>query len=120
MKPRQQWRGFCFCVLLRLRRVFAARRAVICHLLFARSGTHPRKSNNETGPIGWRTFSPRMTTSFISIRDRKAVPTTSAHNVYTIIARMPIEADGRIRYRIRSKTENVERVVTEDQLSRPL
>lgn len=41
-------------------------------------------------------------------------------NVYTVIARMPIEADGRIRYRIRSKTDNVERVVTEDQLSRPL
>lgn len=33
---------------------------------------------------------------------------------------MPIEADGRIRYRIRSKSDNVERVVTEDQLSRPL
>lgn len=37
--------------------------------------------------------------------------------VYTIIRQMPIEADGRIRYRIRSKSENVERVVTEDQLS---
>lgn len=40
-------------------------------------------------------------------------------NVYTVIARMPVEADGRLRYRIRSKTENVERIVTEDQLSRP-
>jgi hypothetical protein len=37
--------------------------------------------------------------------------------VYTIIQRMPIEADGRLRYRIRSKSDNVERVVTEDQLS---
>lgn len=37
--------------------------------------------------------------------------------IYTIIRQMPIEADGRIRYRIRSKSENVERVVTEDQLS---
>jgi len=37
--------------------------------------------------------------------------------VYTIIQRMPIEADGRLRYRIRSKSDNVERIVTEDQLS---
>jgi hypothetical protein len=37
--------------------------------------------------------------------------------IYTIVARLPIEADGRIRYRIRSKTENLERVVTEDQIS---
>jgi hypothetical protein len=38
-------------------------------------------------------------------------------DVYTIIARMPIEADGRPRYRIKSKTERVERVVTEEQIS---
>ena len=37
--------------------------------------------------------------------------------IYTIIRQLPIEADGRIRYRIRSKSENIERVVTEDQLS---
>jgi hypothetical protein len=37
--------------------------------------------------------------------------------VYTIVAHLPIEADGRIRYRIKSKTENFERVVTEDQIS---
>jgi hypothetical protein len=37
--------------------------------------------------------------------------------VYTIVACLPIEADGRIRYRIKSKTENFERVVTEDELS---
>ena len=37
--------------------------------------------------------------------------------VYTIVQRMPIEADGRIRYRIKSKSDNVERVVTEEQLS---
>jgi len=42
----------------------------------------------------------------------------SRSNVYTIIGRMPIEADGRLRYRIRSKTDNVERIVTEEQLSR--
>ncbi|KQW22266.1 hypothetical protein ASC80_02415 [Afipia sp. Root123D2] len=44
----------------------------------------------------------------------------SESNIYTVVARMPVESDGRLRYRIRSKTENVERVVTEDQLSRPL
>jgi hypothetical protein len=38
--------------------------------------------------------------------------------IYTIVAHLPIEADGRIRYRIKSKTENFERVVTEDQISR--
>lgn len=38
-------------------------------------------------------------------------------NIYTVISRMPIEADMRIRYRIRSKTENLERIVPEDQLS---
>jgi hypothetical protein len=37
--------------------------------------------------------------------------------IYTIVQRMPIEADGRVRYRIKSKSENIERVVTEDQLS---
>jgi hypothetical protein len=37
--------------------------------------------------------------------------------IYTIVQRMPIEADGRLRYRIKSKSESIERVVTEDQLS---
>ena len=37
--------------------------------------------------------------------------------IYTIVLLMPIEADGRPRYRIKSKSENIERVVTEDQLS---
>ncbi|MDH6259596.1 hypothetical protein M2427_003528 [Bradyrhizobium sp. BR13661] len=36
---------------------------------------------------------------------------------YTIIRHMPIESDGRVRYRIRCKSEKIERVVTEDQLS---
>ena len=39
-------------------------------------------------------------------------------SVYTIVSRLPIEADGRRRYRIKSKTENIERVVTEEQISR--
>jgi hypothetical protein len=34
--------------------------------------------------------------------------------IYTIVQ---FEADGRPRYRIKSKSENIERVVTEDQLS---
>jgi hypothetical protein len=44
---------------------------------------------------------------------------TDQSMIYTIVRRMPIEADGRIRYRIKSKSENIERVVTEDQLSYP-
>ena len=38
-------------------------------------------------------------------------------SVYTIVGRLPIEADGRARYRIKSKSENIERVVTEEQIS---
>ena len=41
--------------------------------------------------------------------------TVKERSVYTIVSRLPIEADGRPRYR---KTENVERVVTEEQISR--
>ena len=37
--------------------------------------------------------------------------------IYTVVQLMPIEADGRLRYRIKSKSENIERVVTEEQLS---
>jgi hypothetical protein len=35
--------------------------------------------------------------------------------VYTVVRCLPIEADGRIRYRI--KSDKIERVVTEDELS---
>ncbi len=41
-------------------------------------------------------------------------------DIYTVIARLPVEADGQIRYRIRSQAGNVERVVPEEQLVRPL
>lgn len=41
----------------------------------------------------------------------------AAPSIYTIVRLMPIEADGRLRYRIKSKSDNTERVVTEDQLS---
>jgi hypothetical protein len=37
--------------------------------------------------------------------------------IYTIVQHMPIEADGLLKYRIKSKSDNIERVVTEDQLS---
>jgi hypothetical protein len=36
---------------------------------------------------------------------------------YRVVQQLPIESDGRIRYRIKSQSENFERVVTEDQLS---
>jgi hypothetical protein len=39
-------------------------------------------------------------------------------NVYTILALLPVEADGRLRYRIKSNEENFQRIVTEDTLSR--
>jgi len=39
-------------------------------------------------------------------------------SVYTIVSFLPIEADGRPRYRIRSKTKKLERVVTEEQICR--
>ena len=37
--------------------------------------------------------------------------------IYTIVQCMPIEADGRLRYRIKSKSGSIERVATEEQLS---
>jgi hypothetical protein len=43
--------------------------------------------------------------------------TTESPMIYTIVQHMPIESDGRVRYRIKSKSENIERVVYEDQLS---
>jgi hypothetical protein len=43
--------------------------------------------------------------------------TTEPQMIYTVVQHMPIESDGVVRYRIRSKSEKIERVVTEDQLS---
>jgi hypothetical protein len=55
------------------------------------------------------------------VRHQRQGPQGRAENdepmIYTIVQRMPIESDGRLRYRIKSKSENIERVVTEDQLS---
>jgi hypothetical protein len=44
--------------------------------------------------------------------------TAEKPTAYTVVKQLPIESDGRIRYRIKSQSENFERVVTEDQLSR--
>lgn len=43
--------------------------------------------------------------------------TSEKRTVYTVVQLMPIESDGRMRYRIKSESEKIERVVTEDQLS---
>jgi hypothetical protein len=59
----------------------------------------------------------RMKTFTTSPKDRQGRLVTEPPVVYTVVQRMPIEADGRLRYRIKSKSENIERVVTEDQLS---
>jgi hypothetical protein len=57
-----------------------------------------------------------MTMFIIKLSDHRGAPTNGERAIYTIVVHLPIEADGRIRYRIKSKTENFERVVTEDQI----
>ena len=57
-----------------------------------------------------------MTMFIVKLSDHRGAP-IMANGPYTLLF-LPIEADGRIRYRIKSKTENFERVVTEDQISR--
>src|SRR4051812_29282780 len=44
--------------------------------------------------------------------------TAKERSIYTIVTCLPIESDGRPRYRIKSKTENIGRVATEEQISR--
>ena len=51
-------------------------------------------------------------------REPQASPTVAPREVYTITKCLPIEGDGRVRYRIRSETDASERVATEDELSR--
>ena len=46
-------------------------------------------------------------------RGRKVVEQT---NVYTVIRQMPVETDGRVRYRIRNQVDKTERVVNEEEL----
>lgn len=44
---------------------------------------------------------------------------SGSRQVYTIVRCLPIEGDGRVRYRIKCAGESFERVVSEDELSRP-
>lgn len=44
--------------------------------------------------------------------------TMRERRVYTVMALLPVEAEGRRRYRIRSKVGLIERIVTEEQISR--
>jgi len=55
--------------------------------------------------------------SFIVVKGRKDEYKSTSQRIYTVVQCLPVEADGRLRYRIKSKSENIERVVTEDQLS---
>ena len=58
-----------------------------------------------------------MKTFATCAKGHKVVLQVIDQRFYTIVQLLPIEADGRPRYRIKSKSENIERVVTEDQLS---
>jgi hypothetical protein len=39
--------------------------------------------------------------------------------LFTVVGRLPVEADGRVRYRIKEKGKNIERVEFENELERP-
>jgi hypothetical protein len=43
---------------------------------------------------------------------------TAARGKYTIVRTLPIENDNKLSYRIKSQTENFERIAEEHQLSR--
>ena len=53
--------------------------------------------------------------SFIVVKGRKDEYKSTSQRIYTVVQCLPVEADGRLRYRI--KSEKFERVVTEDELS---
>jgi hypothetical protein len=48
----------------------------------------------------------------------RAISGRSRMRVYSILALLPVETDGRLRNRIKSNEENFERIVIEDSLSR--
>ena len=54
------------------------------------------------------------TKSFIAVKDQGRAQ-VEVPQIYTIVQCMPVEADGRLRYRI--KSDKIERVATEDELS---
>ena len=47
-----------------------------------------------------------------------AISGRSRMRVYSILALLPVETDGRLRNRIKNNEENFERIVIEDSLSR--
>ena len=51
-------------------------------------------------------------------RQLRAISGLSRMRVYSILALLPVETDGRLRNRIKSNEENFERIVIEDSLSR--
>jgi nicotinamide mononucleotide adenylyltransferase len=51
-------------------------------------------------------------------RPLRAISGRSRMRVYSILALLPVETDGRLRNRIKSNEENFERIVIEDSLSR--
>jgi hypothetical protein len=44
--------------------------------------------------------------------------TPAARGTYKIVGQLPVECDGLLRYRIKSKVENFERIAEEQQLIR--
>jgi hypothetical protein len=56
--------------------------------------------------------------SFAYERPLRAISGRSRMRVYSILALLPVETDGRLRNRIKSNEENFERIVIEDSLSR--
>lgn len=45
-------------------------------------------------------------------------PLVDRSKSYKIVSLLPMESDGEIRYRIKSDTENFERIASENELSR--
>jgi hypothetical protein len=80
--------------------------------------TSLRCSHSHNRGRTWNTSIISTTTSITSIKGRKGRDAVEPSHVYTILALLPVEADGRPRYRIKSNEENFERVVTEELLSR--
>ena len=91
---------------------------VRCDLEFFRCVTAPSALELGKSEVGTMSHSYKLNDS---VQHQRQGPQgrseTDAPMIYTVVQRMPIEADGRLRYRIRSKSDNIERVVTEDQLS---
>jgi hypothetical protein len=92
-------------------------------------GAHPTNDQLPCGAVETKSLSspekPTMAHNFAindDVHHQQQGPqgraTAKERSVYTIVTCLPIEADGRPRYRIKSKTEKIERVVTEEQISR--